>query len=90
MAYSAKRKLAEKIQIQFIEADMDIGFGLVDEAKALRASGQLESCLRVLNDAEEIVADIERRLEQLGATESEAFYPLLFELRNEITEVARE
>jgi hypothetical protein len=84
------RKVADKITIQLIEADVEIGFALVDEAKAYLASGQPEFSSRALQDAEDAVADLERRLERLGDSESGPFHPLVTELRNEIAALERE
>jgi len=83
-------KVSDKVVVELIEADVDIGFALVDEAKAYRATGQPKSSCRVLHDAEDIVADIERRLQRLGDPESAPFHPLVTELRNEIAAVERE
>jgi hypothetical protein len=88
--HPARRKVALQVLIQFIEADVDIGFGLVDEARACRASGQMEFSLRALQESTEILADIERRLQELGDSESEPFLPLVAELRNEIAAVERD
>lgn len=90
MPRPARRKIALQVLIQLIEADVDIGFGLIDEAKACRLSGQTEFSLRALQEATEVVADIERRLQGLGDCESEPFLPLVAELRNEIAAVKRE
>jgi hypothetical protein len=46
-------KLAYKILVQLIEADVEIGFALVDEAKAYRAWGRPDCSSRVLQVAEE-------------------------------------
>ena len=70
--------------IQLIEADVDIGFSLVDEVRAYRLSGQPEFSARALENAIAIVADIEHRLQKLGKPAAEAFLPLLGELRTEI------
>ena len=72
-----ERKVADKIAIQLIEADVEIGFALVEEAKAYCASGQPEFSSRVLQDAEGVVADIERRLQRLGGSDFGPFIPLL-------------
>lgn len=85
-----RRKLAKRILIQLIEADVEMGFGLVDEAKAFRASGQPEFSYRALQDAENILVDIDLRLRRLGDSESVPFRPLVSELRNEITAAERE
>lgn len=87
MAQPKRRKLAEKVLIQLIEADVEIGFGLVDEAKAFHASGQREFSLRALHDAEDILVDIEHRLQRLGDSESVPFHPLVTELRYEIAAI---
>jgi len=79
-----RRNVADKIAVQLIEADVEAGFALVDGARACRASGQPQFSSRVRQDAEEIVADIERRLQRLGDSESRRFHSLVTELRNEI------
>ncbi len=84
------RNLADRILIELIEADVEIGFSLVDEAKDYRASGQPEFSSRILQVAEDTVADIERRLQRLGDSESGPFDSLVTELRNEIAAVERE
>jgi len=84
MPHPMRRKLADQVLIQLIEADVDIGFGLVDEAREYRASGNIAFSSRALKDAQEVVADIEHRLEQLGDSASAPFLPLLEELRNEV------
>lgn len=78
------RSLACRIAIQLLEADVEAGFALVDEARAYRASGQSQLSARFEHDANEVVADIERRLQRLSESESRPFGPLLEELRNEI------
>ena len=85
-----RRKAADQVLIQLIEADVDIGFGLVDAARAYRYSGQPEFRSRALQDAAEVVADIERRLGRLTDREAGPFLPLLSELRSEIATVERE
>jgi hypothetical protein len=84
------RKVADKVRIQLIEADVEIGFALVDEAKAYCASGQPEFSSRALQEADDIVADIDRRLQRLGDSESGPFHLLVTELRNEIAALERE
>jgi len=90
VAHPKRRKLADKILVQLIEADVDIGFGLVDEARAFHASGQPAFSSRALHDAEDVLADIVRRLQRLGESESVPFHPLVTELRNEIAAAERE
>ena len=85
-----RRTADHQVLIQLIEADVDIGFGLVDDAKAYRIGGRSEFLVRALQDASEIVADIERRLQQIGDSESAPFLPLVAELRNEIAAAEKE
>jgi hypothetical protein len=85
-----RRNVADQVSIQLIEADVDIGFALVDEAKAYRAAGQPEFSARALQDAAEILADIDRRLQRLHDSECRPFLPLVAELRNEIAAVKQE
>ncbi len=84
MSHPMRGNVAVKNTVQLIEADVEAGFALVEEARAYGASGQLQFSSRVRRDAEEIVADIERRLQRLGDSESRAFHFLVIELRNEI------
>ncbi|ABF40359.1 hypothetical protein Acid345_1357 [Candidatus Koribacter versatilis Ellin345] len=84
------RNAHDQALIQLIEADVDIGFSLVDEVRAYRLSGQPEFSVRAFQNAIEIVADIERRLQHLGGSGAEAFLPLLGELRDELAAVERE
>ncbi len=90
MPQPARRNASDQMMMQLIEADVDIGFGLVDEARAYRFSGQSEFSVRALQNAEEIVADIEKRLERLGEEAAVPFLPLVQELRREISSVSRE
>jgi hypothetical protein len=85
-----RRKVADQVLIQLIEADVDIGFGLVDEVRSYRASGQPEFSLRALQNAADILTDIDIRLHQLGDLQSGPFIALVAELRNEIAEVEKE
>jgi len=89
MPQPARRKASDQMMVQLIEADVDIGFGLVDEARAYLFNGQADFSSRALQNAEEVVADIERRLEQLGEAAA-PFLPLVAELRNEISAAHRE
>ena len=84
MPHPSRRKVADQVLIQLIEADVDIGFALLDDAKTYRALGQTEASLSALQGAIEILADIERRLQELGESESQPFLPLVAELRHQI------
>ncbi|HXV17441.1 MAG TPA: hypothetical protein VD758_11720 [Gemmatimonadaceae bacterium] len=84
------RSVSDQVLIQLIEADVDIGFALVDEAKSCRLTGRPEFSKRALQEANEIVFDIERRLQQIGDAGSAPFLPLVEELRAEIAVAKRE
>jgi hypothetical protein len=84
------RKAADRMTIRLIEADVEIGFALVDEAKAYHASGRPEFSSRARRDAEDVVSAIQSRLQRLGESQSWPFHPLVAELRNEIAALERE
>jgi hypothetical protein len=84
-----RKTSSEQVRIQFLEAGIESGFALVDEAKSYRAQGQPSFSSRVLGEASEIAADIERRLQQLAKSEAEPFFPLVVELRDEIAAAER-
>lgn len=84
-----RRKAADQLVIQHIEADVESGFGLIDEARAYRASNRSEFSCRALQQASEIASEIERRVQQLGEP-GLPFLCLLLELRHEIAAAEEE
>jgi hypothetical protein len=86
----AHRKVSDQVLIQLIEADVESGFGLVDDAKAHRMHGDGQFSSRALQEAEAVVADIEQRLAQVGGSSAAAFLPLVAELREQIAAAGRE
>jgi hypothetical protein len=84
MSQPIRRKVSDQVLVQLIEADVESGFGLVDEARAYRMHGNPEFSCRALQDAEAIVADIEQRLAQLPECEAGPFRPLVAELCGQI------
>src|SRR5690349_2407034 len=85
-----RRKVSEQVLVQLVEADVESGFGLVDDAKAHRVRGDGQFSARALQEAEAIVADIEQRLSQLGELEAGPFRPLVAELREQIAAARKE
>jgi hypothetical protein len=85
-----RRKVSYQVMVQLIEADVESGFGLVDEAKAYRIQGNDQFSTRALEAAAAVVADIEQRLAQLGETEAAPFIPLVAELREQIAAAGRQ
>jgi hypothetical protein len=90
MPQPMRRKVSEQVLVQLIEAEVESGFGLVDEAKAYRAQGNSEFSSRALQEAEAVVADIEERLAKLGDSDAAAFLPLVVELREQIAAAGRQ
>ena len=84
MSHPLRSLSHDRIGIEFVEADVEIGFGLIDDARAYQASGQSEFSSRALRDAAAVVADIETRTKQLAVCAAQPFLPLLAELRYEI------
>jgi hypothetical protein len=82
--------VAEQVHIQLIEAAVETGFGLIDDARDYRASGAPELSSRALQEAGKTATDIEDHLQRLGDSESWPFSLLLAELRSEIAEAERE
>ena len=90
MSQPMRRKVTDQVLVQFIEADVESGFGLVDEARVHRIQGNSEFSSRALEEAEAVVADIERRLAQMGDSDAAPFLPLVAELREQIAAAARQ
>ena len=84
MPQPMRRKVSDQVLVQLIEADVESGFGLIDEAKAYRIQGNSEFSSRALEEAEAVIADIERRLAQMGDSDAAPFQPLVDELREQI------
>ena len=84
MPQPEKRTRADRVLIDLVEADVDIGFSLVDVATTQFCRGNLASGERALREAGDIVSDIEQRLLRLASPESEPFRSLVTELRREI------
>jgi hypothetical protein len=68
-----------RVRIELIEADLEIGFSLVDLAGSSPADA-----VRLLSDAEQVYDDILARLKRLEPSEESAFHPLVAELRRAI------
>ena len=73
-----------RVRIELIEADLEIGFSLVD-----LALGSPENSVRLLSDAGQVYDDILVRLKRLEPAEACSFQPLVAELRRAIDLAAR-
>jgi hypothetical protein len=72
----------ERIPVEFVEADLEIGFSLVD-----LMDSRPSDALRILADAEAVYRDVLVRVGRLqfaGAPERNSFRPLVEELRRAI------
>src|SRR5689334_8171177 len=88
MSHPRWGRSADRIAVELVEADIEIGFNLVDLVETESGWGDPRRATRALQDAEEVFDDIERRLNRMGASESQVFAGLTGELRREI-ELAR-
>jgi hypothetical protein len=84
MGYDPGRPLRNRVELEFVEADVEIGFNLVDLAAQEFQSGHSSVAERVLRDADDVLQDIERRLSRLDSAVRECFRPLVEELRREV------
>jgi hypothetical protein len=77
-------RLGDQVNAEFVEDDVEVGFSLVDAAEREYAQCNLPAACRILKNAEEVLREIERRLERADAGQRESFGPLVAELRREI------
>lgn len=77
-------RAADRIRVELIEADVDMAFSLVDDAREEFREGNREFAHAALEDANKVVRDIEDRLAKLDAGQSAPFGPLVEELRRAI------
>jgi hypothetical protein len=81
-------RASDRIRIEMIEADGDMAFSLVDDAREEFHQGNVAHA--ALDDANRVVEDIEERLAKLGAERSAPFRPMVDELRKAIGEAQAE
>lgn len=79
-----EHRARERITVELIEADVEIAFGLVDDALEQLHDGNLSFAQHALADAGKVLTDIDSRLQQLDPERRIPFGPLLEELRNSI------
>jgi len=75
-------RASERIPREMIEADFEIAFNLIDLAQTGQSDGAWGA--RAVGDAEDVLLDIERRLEVLENRDRLPFDPLLGELKRQI------
>ena len=84
MSHPVGYPLGDRIRVEFVEADVEMGFALVDIAGEHTDSGDTSLASLVIDAAEGVFGDIERRIEGLGRREQGPFEPLMQELRRGI------
>jgi hypothetical protein len=84
MSHPVGYPLSDRIQVGFIEADVEMAFTLVDMAQAERAQGHAAFAGKALESAEAAYGDIEQRLARLAPPVRSTFNALVGELRREI------
>jgi len=82
------QRASERIPTEMIEADFEIAFNLIDLAQ----TDQTDSAwgARAVGDAQDVLLDIERRLEVLATRDRLPFDPLLGELKRQIAAARRQ
>jgi hypothetical protein len=77
-------RASDRIRVELIEADVDMAFGLVDDAREEFHDGNVEFARAALDDAQKVLTDIEDRLGKIDAEHRAPFGPLVDELRKAV------
>ncbi|MEO8659194.1 MAG: hypothetical protein ABI693_12035 [Bryobacteraceae bacterium] len=78
------RRVSDRILTELIEADIEIAFRLVDMAEDYVHDGDMANAVRAIHDADEVLLDIRRRLDEMGSEKGWPFDILLEEVRRAI------
>jgi hypothetical protein len=81
---SHREPASERISKELIEADFESAFSLVDMVHEFTEEGDLASTARALHEADDILLDIERRLQLIKSPDQQSFDGLMGELRRAI------
>ena len=84
MRNEPNHRASDRVRVELIEADVDMAFGLVDDALEEFHDGNVEFARAALNDAEKVLTDIEARLGKIDVADGAPFGPLVDELRKAI------
>jgi len=84
MANPHNHRVSHRIRVDLVEADVDMAFSLVDDARAAYHQGNVAFACAALEDASKVMIDIEQRLATLDARRRGPFGPLLEELRKSL------
>ena len=77
-------RASDRTRVELIEAGVDMAFSLLDDTHAEYYESNAEFAHAALEDANEVLMDIEDRFSKLDARHSAPFGPLVEELRKEI------
>jgi len=84
MSHPAKHPLRDRIEVDFVEADVEMAFNLVDMAEAEAGLGNSALASHAIESAEDVFSDIEQRLARMAAETRMPLARLAGELRREI------
>ena len=84
MTNANNHRASDRVRIELIEADVEMAFGLVDDALDEFHDGNVEFAHSALHDAEKVLADIDTRLHELDVERGAPFGPLVDELHKAI------
>src|SRR5271157_4881641 len=75
MRNEPNHRASDRVRVELIEADVDMAFGLVDDALEEFHDGNVEFARAALNDAEKVLTDIEARLGKIDVADGAPFGP---------------
>ena len=84
MTNAHNHRASDRVRVELIEADVDMVFGLVDDAREEFHQGNPEFARSALDDAQRVLSDIEDRLRKIDEEHAAPFGPLVDELRKSI------
>jgi len=84
MTDAKNHRASDRVRVELIEADVDMAFGLVDDAREEFHAGNAEFARAALDDAERVLSDIKERLGKIDVEHRAPFGPLVDELRKAI------
>jgi hypothetical protein len=79
-----EKSLHDLVEAEFVTADVEIGFNLIDIAEAEAALGNIPLAVRILGDAERVFRDLEGRVQRAQSVNQASFMPLVEELRRKL------
>jgi hypothetical protein len=84
MSHPVRYPLRARIEVQFIEADIEAAFALVDLAESESGRNNFSLAYAVVADAEEVCRDLDQRLARLPKNAKIPFDALVAEVRREL------